>query len=61
MPDENGFYTIDDMELTREQMLEYFGLMPSRQGRPDRKWPDGIDSTSMLLIDIHTYTIFSMV
>ena len=57
MPDENGFYTIDDMKLTREQMLRYFDLIPPRSGRPERKWPDGIDSTGKLLI----YTISSMV
>merc|ERR1712179_881866 len=45
MPDENGFYTIDDMKLTREQMLRYFDLIPPRSGHPDKKWPDGIDST----------------
>ena len=28
MPDENGYYTVDDMKLTRKQMLEYFDLIP---------------------------------
>ena len=47
MPDENGFYTLDDMELTWRQMVEFFDLLPKhgRSGHPDRKWPDGIDST----------------
>jgi hypothetical protein len=38
MPDEDGFYTLDDMKLTKQQMLEYFGLIPT-SGVPHLKWP----------------------
>ena len=43
VPDEEGFYTVDDMLLTKEQMLEYFGLRndPKRSGRRTKeyRWP----------------------
>ena len=54
MPDENGAYTVDDMKLTWRQMMEYFDLIPPVffSGLPEKKWPDGIDSTGMLLIAV---------
>ena len=41
MPDEDGLYTIDDMKLSRKQMLEYFDLIPREHlsGLPEYKWP----------------------
>ena len=55
MPDENGFYTIDDMKLTRQQMLEFFDLKPLgfNSGFPDLKWPDGILSNGMISNDVY--------
>ena len=45
VPDEEGFYTIDDMELSKEQMLEFFGLTNSKKrvGLSHKKyrWPKG--------------------
>ena len=55
MPDENGAYTVDDMKLTWRQMMEYFDLMPPGflSGLPEKKWPDGIDSTGTAKIRIN--------
>ena len=53
--DENGFYHIDDMNLTREQLTRFYGFpgFRFRSGRKEShyKWKDGIvpyeiDSTS---------------
>ena len=49
MPDENGFYTIGDMMLSKKQTLGYFGLQTKKSkflgGRSghwnkDYKWPN---------------------
>ena len=55
MPDEDGFYTIDDMKLTRKQMLEYFDLIPREHfsGLPEYKWP-GIEARGISILDNHT-------
>ena len=51
LPDENGFYTIGDMMLSKKQTLEYFGLQTNKSkflgGRSghwneDYRWPNGI-------------------
>ena len=50
LPDENGFYTIGDMMLSKKQTLGYFGLQTKKSkflgGRSghwneDYRWPNG--------------------
>ena len=63
IPDENGFYIIDDMVLTRKQMIVLY--KPNRfRGRAANcqslkkytKWPKGKYSNGMLLNDAPTVT-----
>ena len=54
VPDEEGFYTIGDMELSKEQMLDFFGLRngKKRAGLSYKRyrWPKGRGGTLLKIL-----------